>query len=77
MHEHLRLQNASEAAKHGAGQSRAAKAKKAAEMESESDEEVQEEAGGGTSLEGVLQHMVQGLNSQDGDRLVFHLYMLC
>lgn len=51
-----------------AGQQRAAKAKPAALLESGSEEDADVGPAGGPSLEGVLQHMVQGLNSQDGDR---------
>lgn len=52
----------------GIGQRKAVKAKQAALLESDSEEEAQAGPNGGASLEGVLQHMVQGLNSQDGDR---------
>ena len=39
-------------------------------MEEESDSE--EEQGAGATIKGVLQHMVQGMNSQEGDRSVNH-----
>lgn len=51
-----------------AGGGRAGKRQKAAPVESDSDGAEQKSLGNGASLEGVLQHMVQGLNSQDGDR---------
>ena len=49
-----------------AGRGKAGKAQPTLEEPSESEEE--EGIGAGPSLRGVLQHMVQGMNSQDGDR---------
>ena len=48
------------------GRGKAAKAQPTLEEPSDSDEE--EGAAAGPSIKGVLQHMVQGMTSQDGDR---------
>ncbi len=48
------------------GRGKAAKAQPALEEPSDSEEE--EGAAAGPSIKGVLQHMVQGMTSQDGDR---------
>lgn len=48
------------------GRSKAAKAQPA--LEEPSDSEDEELAAAGPSIRGVLQHMVQGMTSQDGDR---------
>jgi len=48
------------------GRGKAAKAQPALEKPSDSEEE--EGAAAGLSIKGVLQHMVQGMTSQDGDR---------
>ena len=48
------------------GRGKAAKAHPTLEEPSDSDEE--EGAAAGPSIKGVLQHMVQGMTSQDGDR---------
>lgn len=48
------------------GRGKAAKAEAA--LKDPSDSEEVEGGAAGPSLRGVLQHMVQGMNSQDGDR---------
>ena len=48
------------------GRGEAAKAQPALEEPSDSEEE--QGAAAGPSIKGVLQHMVQGMTSQDGDR---------
>jgi len=48
------------------GRGKAAKAQPAPEEPSDSEEE--EGAAAGPCIKGVLQHMVQGMTSQDGDR---------
>ena len=52
----------------GVGRARAGERQKAAPVDPDSEGEEQGELGNGASLEGVLQHMVQGLNSQDAER---------